>query len=269
MVWKNRNYLDTDQYRDSSKLQRRALLHTKYGTNDWFGFVAGLTGFAPGMRVLDIGCGAGWFWEKGAKTLPAELDITLADASAGMVAEAKARLEAIGGWQKLEGTTTNVCAMPFADASFDRVLAMHMLYHAEDKPAAIAEIARVLKPDGVALITTNGDKSMSEADALRAAAFGLPSGPAIDFTLESAPPLLEAQFRTVELKRSTSEMVVTDPVDVFSYLTSFPPGDGASDAERETLGRLIDDAFDADGGVLRITIDSGVFACSGPRLQVR
>ncbi len=266
MAWKDRNYLDTDQYRDSSKLQRRALLHTKYGTNDWFGFVAGLTGFAPGMKVLDIGCGAGWFWEKGATRFPAELEITLADASAGMVDEALARLKDIGRWQQVAGNTANVCDMPFDDDSFDRVLAMHMLYHAEDKPAAIGEIARVLKPDGVALITTNGDKSMGEADALRAEAFGLPPGPAIDFTLESAPSLLEARFEKVELKRNISEMVVTDPEDVFSYLTSFPPGDDASEPELETLGHLIDNAFAARGGVLRITIDSGVFACSKPRL---
>ena len=54
-------------------------------------------------------------------------------------------------------------------------------------------------------------------------------------------------------------MVVTDPADVFSYLTSFPPGDGASEFELETLGLLVDDAFSAGEGVLRITVDSGVF----------
>lgn len=267
MVRKNPYYLDTDQYRDSSKLQSRAILHTKYGTDDWFGFVAGLTGFVPGMRVLDIGCGAGWFWQKCAEALPVELDITLADSSAGMVAEALARLNGVGRWRKVVGKTANVCDMMFEDKSFDRVLAMHMLYHAEDKPAAIAEMARVLKPNGVALITTNGEKSMGEADALRAEAFGLPPGPAVDFTLENAPALLVSGFASVELKRSTSELVCTVPADVFSYLTSFPPGDGATDAELESLGRLVDDAFAAGKGVLRITVESGVFACSEPRLR--
>ena len=38
--------------------------------------------------------------------------------------------------------------IPFPDASFDRVLAIHVLEHLPDLPAALAEIRRVLKPDG-------------------------------------------------------------------------------------------------------------------------
>ena len=94
-----------------------------------------------------------------------------------MVAEALARLKGVGRWQRVAGITATVREMPFErDFSFDRVLGMHMLYHAEDKQAAIGEIARVLKPGGVALITTNGAKNMGEADALKAKAFGFRRG---------------------------------------------------------------------------------------------
>jgi len=47
----------------------------------------------------------------------------------------------------------DVCAMPFAPASFELVLATDIIEHVEDDGAALAEIARVLVPGGVALIT--------------------------------------------------------------------------------------------------------------------
>lgn len=39
--------------------------------------------------------------------------------------------------------------LPFADASFDRVIAVHVLEHLPDLPATLREIRRVLKKDGV------------------------------------------------------------------------------------------------------------------------
>src|SRR5262249_915243 len=47
----------------------------------------------------------------------------------------------------------DVCAMPFADASFDLILATDVIEHVEDDGQAIREIRRVLRPGGHALIT--------------------------------------------------------------------------------------------------------------------
>jgi SAM-dependent methyltransferase len=48
--------------------------------------------------------------------------------------------------------------LPFADGFFDRVLAIHVLEHLPDLPAALEEVARVLAPDGrfVAVIPCEG-----------------------------------------------------------------------------------------------------------------
>lgn len=43
--------------------------------------------------------------------------------------------------------------MPFADASFDRIVASEVLEHIVVPGAAIAEISRVLKPGGIAVVT--------------------------------------------------------------------------------------------------------------------
>jgi SAM-dependent methyltransferase len=48
--------------------------------------------------------------------------------------------------------------LPFGDASFDRVLAIHVLEHLPNLPAALAEVARVLRPEGrfIAVIPCEG-----------------------------------------------------------------------------------------------------------------
>src|SRR5690348_14927519 len=60
--------------------------------------------------------------------------------------------------------------MPFADASFDRVLAIHVLEHLPNLPAALAEIRRLLKPSGrfVVVIPCEGGLAYSLARRISA-----------------------------------------------------------------------------------------------------
>lgn len=46
----------------------------------------------------------------------------------------------------------DLTALPFADASYDLVFASHVLEHIQDDRAALAEIRRVLKPGGIAVL---------------------------------------------------------------------------------------------------------------------
>ena len=54
----------------------------------------------------------------------------------------------------------DICAMPFADASFDFVLATDVIEHVDDDRRAAAEILRVLRPGGRALITVPAFQSL-------------------------------------------------------------------------------------------------------------
>ena len=47
----------------------------------------------------------------------------------------------------------DICAMPFADSSFDLVLATDVIEHVEDDAQALSEAARVLEPGGTAIIS--------------------------------------------------------------------------------------------------------------------
>lgn len=162
------------QYADSSKLAARARLNSEYMIAEigWFPWVAQQLPLKSGDRVLDIGCGPGWFWAATAASLPDNLDLTLADLSQGMVQEAVERCTALP-FGSVTGRQADAATLPFANDSFDAVIAMHMFYHLPDPFKAIAEMYRVLKPGGFVAVTTNGADNMRKLYELTTA-FGSP-----------------------------------------------------------------------------------------------
>lgn len=111
-------------------------------------------------QVLDLGCGRGLLMIGAAKRLTTGtatgIDIWQSEDLSGNRPEAtleNARREGVR--ERVEIQTADMRALPFADASFDVVVsraAIHNLYDAGDRARAIAEVARVLKPGGHALI---------------------------------------------------------------------------------------------------------------------
>jgi malonyl-CoA O-methyltransferase len=92
-----------------------------------------------GIRALDLACGTGRYsrllLEAGAR------DVVAADFSPAMLRHAVAGRRVRAGLTKL----------PFATGTFDLVVSGLALGHAEDLHGSFAEIARVLRPDGVLL----------------------------------------------------------------------------------------------------------------------
>jgi SAM-dependent methyltransferase len=248
------------QYADSSKIAARARLSGGFTIADepWFTWVAKRLPVGPGASILDVGCGPAWFWGEAGDVLPPGVDLTLLDQSGGMVEEALERCRPLA-FGKITGVTGDAAALPFPDDSFDVVVAMHMLYHVDDQPKAIAEMHRVLRPGGTLLVTTNGTDNMRELYALTTVFGSMPSDPAAAaFGFERAEALMRDQFGNAELSMHPASMRVTDPDVVYLALTSYPPGETAPPEQRAAFREKIDAAFAAGHGALDVTKQVGL-----------
>lgn len=258
-------YLRETQYATPDNLDARANLHRKYGRGDWFAWLAGQVRWPLGARVLEVGCGPGWFWETAASRLPNSLQITLTDLSEGMVAAASRRVaEANAGW-RVGGWTADAADLPFADESFDIVVASHMLYHVPVPEQAIGEISRVLAPGGVALVATNGLSHLKALTDLAGQVWpeAAQNHEAQRFGLENGGAMLQARFDEVDLRRYYDDLACTDAADVEAYINSSPPGSDASAVEQAQLRAVLDAAFAQGGGTLKVGKDVGAFVCRG------
>ncbi len=103
------------------------------------------SGAGPGRRVLDVCSGHGNVTQALAAT---GAEVTGLDFSPAMVVAARERVPAA---EIVEGDAQ---AMPFEDQSFDAVTCNVGLGHIPDQAKAVAEIARVLRPGGVAALSS-------------------------------------------------------------------------------------------------------------------
>jgi len=104
------------------------------------------SGLQPGARLLDAGCGLG-----ASARLAAEefcLAVDGVDGSSDVIALAEVR----GSHLRIHWTLGDLAALPFDDDSFDAVLAECVLSTTE-RPTVLRELARVLKPGGVLLVS--------------------------------------------------------------------------------------------------------------------
>jgi ubiquinone/menaquinone biosynthesis C-methylase UbiE len=87
--------------------------------------------------------------------------------------------------------------LPLRDSGVDVAMAMHMLYHIADIPAAVRELRRIVRPGGTILASTNGADTMGEfwdlADAAVSDHLGRPFSvrPVHSFTTENDRDILE------------------------------------------------------------------------------
>lgn len=100
-----------------------------------------------GMRVIDLGCGQGYF----SRALAAEgAEVLGIDAGSDLIALAE---KAAGGPRYQVGDATKLTGI--SDSSFDRATIVLALQNIENANAAIAEAARVLTPDGKLILVMN------------------------------------------------------------------------------------------------------------------
>ena len=100
----------------------------------------------PGQRVIDLGCGTGDLLRLLAPLVAPGTAVGV-DLSETMIAEARGRTDSQS--PNLSFRIGNVQELPFEAASFDRVMATQLLLHVPDPGQALAEMRRILAPDGL------------------------------------------------------------------------------------------------------------------------
>jgi SAM-dependent methyltransferase len=100
----------------------------------------------PGERVLDAGCGPGFYVAELLERVGDRGSVVGVDASAQMLAMTAKRAP------RADLREGNVTALPAEDADFDRALSVQVLEYVADIPAALSELHRALRPGGRLLV---------------------------------------------------------------------------------------------------------------------
>lgn len=108
----------------------------------WGPVVAAEAGVREGDRVLDVACGTGALALAAAELVGASGSVVGLDSNPEMLAVAR-RKSAPVEWVEAAAE-----ALPFADDSFDAVVSQFGFMFFDDKPQALREMVRVLKPGG-------------------------------------------------------------------------------------------------------------------------
>ena len=236
-----------DQYSDSSNLSARIWLHKLFSANSygWHRWVFDhLTGLPDDARILELGCGRGDVWVENRDRIPPDWDITLSDLSPGMIEKAGSNLE--DSEILFDYEVIDAQSIPYPEATFDGVVANHMLYHVPDRAKGIAEIHRVLKPGGLLFAATNGHGNMGELwDIVNTPVRAEFDRVANHFRLEDGEQELREVFQEVAVDRYPDALHVTDAEPVIDYINSL--GGKVNDLQASEIRRRIQDRIDCDG----------------------
>jgi SAM-dependent methyltransferase len=200
-----------EQYRTTENLEARVSVwqSVDLGASPQDVAVRALLDVRP-RRVLEVGSGKGNLALRISREVHCEVQAL--DSSAAMVAASSS----LG----VETMLGDVRDLPFPDSSFDAVIAAWMLYHVRPVESGLAELARVLRPEGRLIAVTNGAEHLAElwnsVDAQR---------DELTFSAENGTGLLGEFFDHVERHDTATRATFADREMAVAYLRSVDRGD--------------------------------------------
>ncbi len=211
---------NSNQYSTSTNLDARIALHRKYTPlgHDMLDTIWAQYDFARGQRVVEVGCGSGAFWTHDAAK-QCDINLLLTDASKGMLEAARSNLTATCWKPRFE--LASVENLPFAESEFDVLLSHFMLYHVDDKDAALREFDRVTDDwVGIVLIGESSMRRVFDAMTETDASVSVPISEGERFNSVVALEPIERVFAHVDIHPYEYTMQVTRADDVVAYVQS-------------------------------------------------
>lgn len=211
------------QYKNATNISARIRLHRDYSTNKegWFHWLFKQLHLKPGMKVLELGAGNGALWSQNINKAPADVSIILSDISEGMVADAK---NEIGNKSEFQYAVIDAQKIPFADNTFDLIIANHMLFYCDDISKTLQEIYRVLKPGASLMCSTYSNRHMHEITDLVQnfnSNIVLSSTNLYErFGLDNGKQILDHFFKDVTCKKYHDSIEISEATPIISYILS-------------------------------------------------
>jgi ubiquinone/menaquinone biosynthesis C-methylase UbiE len=142
-----------------------------------------------GDRILELGCGAGYaiklILEKNLAEEIVGLDISPTIIRSARMRNKKAMIE-----EKVKLVQANLNTLPFHDKSFNTVFSIQTIYFWTDVASTLSEIFRVLKPEGIVILTFSDGKEKETWEGIK------------DMTENQVIPYMkEAGFKNVSIVR--------------------------------------------------------------------
>ena len=212
------------QYRNSTNISARIRLHRLFSSNKqgWFPWIYEQCQITEGMKILELGCGNGRLWIENKAKLPADCEIILSDISEGMIRDVR-REQSLQD-DRFSFAAFDCHAIPYEDASFDLVIANHVLFYCKDVDRVCSEVGRVLKPGGRFVCGTYGVAHMQEVSRL-VTQFDdriTLSGENLyeHFGKENGAQALAPYFAEVDWQQYEDALIVTQAEPLIEYLLS-------------------------------------------------
>lgn len=210
---------------------------------------------------MEVGCGTGSLWENDAELIDTFSELVLTDISAGMIELVK---EKYAGRKNIQIQAMDVLDMPFEDQSFDIIVANSMLYHVNDVAAALGNICRVLRDDGVFCATTFGKNGQLQYINHAMFEMGLSDSMKIDeisFSLENGGDILRNYFSVIHEEAYDNHLDVLEPMDLVDYIFSMSSMSHLEPSNRDKMNAYFESKKD-DQGMFRIPQVYGMFIAS-------
>lgn len=250
-----------NQYQNASNISSRISLHSLYAQNPkgWFPWIYEQCQICSGMKILEVGCGDGALWLQNKGRLPADIQVTLSDVSEGMLRDARRALGTEDA--RFDFQVMDCQQIPYPENTFDLVVANHVLFYCDNLQTALAEIRRILKPEGRLVCSTYGNDHMKEVSEL-VQEFDEHIVLAADklyekFGRENGVEILNSYFSDIEWRTYEDCLIVPEPEPLISYILSCHGNQGQYIPERyrEFFSYV---KKKTDQG-MKITKDAGVF----------
>ena len=260
-----------NQYADDRYLRVRQEIHEQYtfppiNFPQW---VLDRAGWQSPTRILDVGTGTGRYYPLIHERIP-QLQYFGVDFSIGMLHSHPSKTNLVAA---------DAQKLPFANHTFDAVMANHMLFYVPNIETALEEMKRVLVEGGILITAANSVQTMPEFQALFRRALLLlseyvrPNSPYLvppftTYTLENGVRRLARHFYAVVRHDIPNSLVFQQVEPVMSYLDSMrtireallPPDvtwDALMEAMYDQINRVI-----ALQGELVVSKLSGVLVAS-------